>query len=345
MRLRQATTFERLLHQGITNLAVVLIAAIGIIQSPADTVDNALQLVQTIPLPGVKGKFDHLAIDLAQHRVFLAAKTNNTLEVIDLNSGRRIRSVNGFNEPQGVLYLPDNKQVVVANGGTGEVDLLDDTSLNVVQRFPFGADADNISYDADARRIYVACRDGAVGAIDMNTASKLADIRLPAHPEALAIERNGQRLFVNVPKSNTVFVLDRSTGRIIATWKLTKAKRNYTMALDENHGRLFVGCREPARVLVLESKTGRETSTFPIGGETDGMFYDSTHQRIYITGAEGTLDVVEQTDTDHYRALTRLPTAPLARTCLFVPELDQLLVAVPQQKDRDAELRVYQAHH
>src|ERR1041385_670171 len=132
MRLRQATTFERLLHQGITNLAVVLIAAIGIIQSPADTVDNALQLVQTIPLPGVKGKFDHLAIDLAQHRVFLAAKTNNTLEVIDLNSGRRIRSVNGFNEPQGVLYLPDNKQVVVANGGTGEVDLLDDTSLNVV---------------------------------------------------------------------------------------------------------------------------------------------------------------------------------------------------------------------
>jgi len=52
-----------------------------------------------------------------------------------------------------------------------------------------------------------------------------------------------------------------------------------------------------------------------------------------------------QVDPDHYRVVAKLLTAPLARTCLFVPELDRLFVAVPRQKDHDAELRVYQARH
>ena len=114
------------------------------------------------------------------------------------------------------------------------------------------------------------------------------------------------------------------------------------MAFDEGHSRLFVGCRNPASVVVLDSNTGREVATFPIGDETDDMFYDGAHQRIYVTGAEGTLDVVEQVDADHYRRLAKLLTAPLARTCLFVPELERLFVAMPRQKDHDAELRVYQ---
>jgi DNA-binding beta-propeller fold protein YncE len=293
----------------------------------------------------VKGKFDHLAVDLPGHRMFIAAKINNTLEVVDLKNGRRVRSVSGFHEPQGVLYLRDAKQVVVANGGNGEVLFLDGTSLDVVQRFPFGADADNVRYDAKAQRIYIACQDGAIGAIDLNATSKLSEIKLPAHPEALSIETRGHRLFVNVPKADTVFVLDRNKAEVSASWKLTKAKLNYTMALDQARGRLFVGCREPASVVVLDTATGRETATFPVGGETDCMFYDGAHQRIYVTGAEGTLDVVEQVDADHYHVLAKLLTAPLARTCLFVPELDRLYVAVPQQKDHDAELRVYQARH
>jgi hypothetical protein len=37
-----------------------------------------------------------------------------------------------------------------------------------------------------------------------------------------------------------------------------------------------------------------------------------------------------------------MATAPGARTSLWVPELDRLLVAVPRDGGRDAEIRVYQ---
>ncbi|HEY6169121.1 MAG TPA: hypothetical protein VI454_13850, partial [Verrucomicrobiae bacterium] len=250
-----------------------------------------------------------------------------------------------FHEPQGVLYLPDSKQVVVANGGDGEVQFLDGKSLKVVRHFGFGDDADNLRYDAVARHVYVAFRDGALGVIDATAGKKLGEAALPAHPEAFSIETRSRRMFVNVPKANAVFVLDRAKLEITGTWPLTAAKVNYTMALDEAHGRLFVGCREPASVVVLDTATGKAVATFHIGGDTDCIFFDGAHRRIYVTGGEGVLDVIEQTDADHYRALAQLKTGPLARTCLFVPELDKLFVAVPAQKNHDAEVRVYQAHH
>ena len=58
---------------------------------------QALRLVQTIPLPGVKGRLDHMAVDLEKKRAFVAAVTNNSLEVVDLASGKVIKSLTGFN--------------------------------------------------------------------------------------------------------------------------------------------------------------------------------------------------------------------------------------------------------
>ena len=104
--------------------------------------------------------------------------------------------------------------------------------------------------DAQARRVYVAAQDGVIGSIDLNTMEKLPEIKLPGHPEAFAIEMGGRRLFVNVPKTDSVLVIDRSKAEVVGRWQLTKAKGNYTMAFDEAHGRLFVGCRNPASVVL-----------------------------------------------------------------------------------------------
>src|SRR4051812_26271573 len=85
---------------------------------------SPLHLVQTIPLPGVEGRIDHLAVDLATHRLFVCALGNDTLEVVDLEKGRRIQSVPGFNEPQGIVFMPKTKTVVVASGGDGKLSFL-----------------------------------------------------------------------------------------------------------------------------------------------------------------------------------------------------------------------------
>src|SRR5512143_593164 len=83
-----------------------------------------LKLTQTIPLPGVKGRFDHFAIDPAGKRLFVAALGNNTLEVIDLAAGKRIRSLAGMSKPTGVLFLSKPDELIVANGDDGTLKIL-----------------------------------------------------------------------------------------------------------------------------------------------------------------------------------------------------------------------------
>ena len=44
---------------------------------------QTLRLVQTIPLSGVKGRLDHMGVDVEKKRLFLATVDNNTLEIVD----------------------------------------------------------------------------------------------------------------------------------------------------------------------------------------------------------------------------------------------------------------------
>ena len=67
-----------------------------------------LRLVQTIPLPAVHGRLDHMGVDLEQKRLFVAAVDNQTLEVLDLNRGRILKSLGGFKDTQDALFLGGN---------------------------------------------------------------------------------------------------------------------------------------------------------------------------------------------------------------------------------------------
>src|SRR5262249_56358352 len=111
--------------------------------------------VATIEMPGVKGRIDHLSIDLKRHRLFVAALGNNTVEVLDVESNRHEKSLPGFGEPQGVLYLPDSNRLYVANGGADRVDILDGDSFATVKRIAKLSHADNVRYDASAPKVAV----------------------------------------------------------------------------------------------------------------------------------------------------------------------------------------------
>src|SRR6267143_3324198 len=160
-------------------LAVVL--PVGL--QAADLVEPAA----TIALPAVKGRIDHFGVDLKRQRLFVAALGNDTLEVVDLKSSRRERSLDGFGEPQGVLYLSEFNRIYVANGGANRVDILDGTSLARIKSVEGLDDADNVRYDAGARKVYVGYGNGALRALDPATGGSSGDIRLAAHPESFQL--------------------------------------------------------------------------------------------------------------------------------------------------------------
>jgi DNA-binding beta-propeller fold protein YncE len=301
-----------------------------------------LRAVQTIPLSGVEGRIDHLAFDVKGQRLFVAALGNNTVEVIDLRAGKRVHTITGLHEPQGVGFIPESNQLFVANAKGGACDIFDAASFKRVKSVKFSDDADNVRYDASAGRVYVGYADGALGAIDAASGERRGDIKLDGHPESFQLEKSGPRIFVNIPTAQKIAVVDRAKATVVASWKV-EARDNFPMALGEDHHRLFVAARKPAKLLVFDTESGRVVATLDAPGDADDVFYDAAKRRIYVSGGEGVIGVFQQKDADHYEATGKIATAAGARTSLFVPELRRLYLAVPHRGSQGAEIRVYEA--
>jgi DNA-binding beta-propeller fold protein YncE len=293
-----------------------------------------------IAMPGVKGRIDHFGVDAKRHRLLVAALGNDTLEVLDVTERRRERSLDGFGEPQGILQVPETNRVFVANGSKNRVDILDAESLVPLGHANGLEDADNLRYDAAARKVYVGYGSGALRVLDATTGATAGDIALPGHPESFQLEKKGTRIFVNVPTAGRVSVVDRARRAVVTGWSVPAAA-NFPMALDEAGRRLFVGTRAPALLLVYDIDSGRVVARLPIGGDADDLFYSAARRRVYVVCGEGRIDVLRQNDPDHYVLEGSVTTSPRARTGLLVPEDDALYVGAPASGSMPARVLAY----
>ena len=321
--------------------SAVLVTACGSIFA-AHAEQKTFKLKQTIPLPGVEGRIDHLALDAASDRLFVCALGNNTVEVLDLRKGERIHSITGLGAPQGIAYIPELNRIFVANDKGGICRIYNGKSFEAVGALDFKDDADNVRYDSATKQIYVGFGSGGIGVVSAPEGKQVGSIKLSAHPEAFELEKNGKRIFVNVPNSRHVGVIDRDKSEVVATWKTDLAFANFPMALDEANHRLFVGCRLPSKLIVLNTESGDVVAKIDISGDPDDVFYDSKRHRIYAICGAGKIDIVEQTDPNNYKPSTKVDTADGARTGLLVPERDTLFVAVPHRGSQQAEIRWYE---
>ena len=300
-----------------------------------------LKLKQTIPLPGVEGRIDHFASDPSGQRLFVCALGNNTVEVLDLQKGERVHTITGLGAPQGVGYVPEVNRLFVANDKGGICKVYDGKSFQQISELNFKDDADNVRYDDAAKKVYIGFGSSGIAIINAADGKQIGSIKLSAHPEAFELEQNGRRIFVNVPNSRNVAVIDRDKGKVVATWKTDLAFGNFPMALDEANHRLFVGCRVPSKLVVLNTESGDVVAKIDISGDPDNVFYDGKRHRIYVICGAGKVDIIEQTDANTYEAFAKIDTADGARTGLFVPERDTLFVAVPHRGSQEAEIRCY----
>ena len=300
-----------------------------------------LPLTATIDLPNVSGRFDHFAIDLANKRLFAAALGNNSLEVIDLAANKHLQSIPNLKKPTGSAWILDLNRLAVASGDDGMCRFFDGNPLKLVGEIKNLDDADNVRYDATNKKLYIGYASGALAVIDPQKMQKIADIKLDTHPESFQLEKNGNRIFVNLPDAHQIAVVDRDKATVIAKWPMKNPSANFPMALDETHKRIFIGCRSPARVVVLDMDSGKNIATIPCVGDTDDLFYDATQTKIYISGGQGAITVIHQLDPDHYKSIGDQKTAPGARTSFFSPDLSALYLAVPHRGNQPAQIRVY----
>lgn len=312
-----------------------------------------LKLVQTIPLPGVEGRIDHMSVDVQGKRLFMAALGNQTVEVLDLAAGKRLQSIAGLENPEGLVYVPQTNLLFVAAGAQG-LNVYDGRSLKLLRSVSPVEGNDNVRYDPQSAAefgagvIFVSC-DVGLRAFDSRDGKALYEVPIATkagRPESFQIEKlsGSRRIFINMPQQGQIAVVDASKkGALIAKWPVEGFKQFFPMALDEPDHRLFIGSRNPPALVVFDTTSGRIVTSVAGVTNTDDLFYDAARKRIYMSAAEGVVAVFEQRDPDHYQLVAKVPTVPGATTSFFAPEFNRLYVGVPPYAGQPTKVLVYEA--
>jgi DNA-binding beta-propeller fold protein YncE len=299
-----------------------------------------LQLERKIPLGDIRGRIDHLAVDLKRQRLFVAELGNDTVGIVDLTAGNVIHRITGLKEPQGVGYEMSTDTLYVANAGDGSVRLFEGPDYIAKRRIDLGSDADNIRIDSNGEHVIVGYGDGALAIIDAATHDKVASVPLKAHPESFQIDESADRIFVNVPKARAIEVVDKTSRKKIASWSTAGGSANFAMALDHVRHDLLVAFRRPAELGVFSMADGSAMAPIATCGDIDDLFVDPKRDRVYVSCGEGFLDVLAAEGAS-YRRIAHIASASGARTSLFVPELDRLLLAVPAKAETPAAIWIF----
>jgi DNA-binding beta-propeller fold protein YncE len=300
---------------------------------------QSLRLVARTELPGYTGDFDHFEYDLKGNRLWLAAEDHGTVDVFDLKTVKRLNSAKGVvDTPHGILYVPSKQRLIVTDSGgdmvTRIIDAGSNKSAGAIKLAAPAADA--MGYDAPRQRLYIVnggrdakMQETYLSVIDPVTLERHGDLRFDTDKvEAMAIEQNGPKLYINVTGKNQLAVVDKDKLTVLATWPISEAEQNAPIAFDEPSKRLFVVTRKPGRLIVLNADTGASLAAFKAPERSDQVIWDAANRRVYVLGGEGYIGVFQQKDADHYDELPRVPSAPGAKTGILIPELKRLYVAV-----------------
>jgi DNA-binding beta-propeller fold protein YncE len=310
-------------------------------QASAQSADaGPLQLEAKIPLGDVRGRIDHMAVDLKRQRLFVAELGNDTVGIVDLPNQRLIHRITGLKEPQGVGYEPSSDTLYVANARDGSVQLFDGSDYKATGRIELGSDADNIRIDAATHRVLIGYGSGALAVIDPSTRKKVGEISLKAHPESFQINPDTSQIFVNLPNDRGIAVVDHVTQKQTGKWPLGNRGANFPMALDPARRHVLVIFRSPAELGVFSMTDGKPIANIEACGDADDLFIDAKRARVYVSCGAGFLDVLDAKDAA-YRRIARIPTVSGARTSFFVPEMDRLLVAVRASSGEPAAIWIF----
>ena len=305
--------------------------------------ENYLPLIKKILLPNVKGRIDHQDINLKDEIVYVAALGNNSVEVVDIRSGKDIYSITGLREPQGVCYIPQKHEIFVANGGNGDCYFFNASSFEKTGTIHLSSDADDVRYDSLSSKIYVGYGEGGIAVIDANTHTQTGDVKLPTHPEGFQIDNTANLILVNLPGKNMIGVIDLKQSKLINTWFSNSPAANFPIAIDTSRHYVFVGYRHPAKLVVSDERTGKEISTNNMVSDVDDLYFDNYKKRVYVSGGGGFINIFQEDGVKLFKQIANIPTRNGARTSLFVPKLKIFILAQRSESNNPAQLLVYKS--
>ena len=129
--------------------------------------------------------------------------------VIDLASGKLLRTYPSGQDPECFDLSPDGKRLYVSNEETAEMSVLDLAKGKIIKRVKVGGEPEGVTVRPDGKVVYVTCEaDNTVAAVDTRSFKLLAQIATGPRPRAIAFSGDGASAFVTAENASQLTVID-----------------------------------------------------------------------------------------------------------------------------------------
>ncbi len=256
-------------------------------------------------LLGGDGGWDYVVPDPPSHRLYIARQTR--LMVVDEESGKLIGEVADIHGAHGTAVLPSSGHGFATSSLDQSVNIFDLKTLKVVGKVPAAEDADGIILDESTKRVFTMNGDAnSSTAIDGVTGKVIGNVALGGKPEYAASSGDGM-IYANLADKNEIVEINAKTTTAGRRWSTAPCEHPVSMAIDTVNKRLFSGCRSGV-LAISDYAAGKVITTVPIGKGVDGTAYDPATGDIFVSNADGTLNIIHEDSPDTYRSVQTLTT-------------------------------------
>lgn len=183
--------------------------------------NNAIEIVDAsngkslgqIPANGAHG----IAVVTAKGKGFFTNGRTGTVTVFDLKTFKPIQNIKVGENPDAIIYDPFSKSVIVMNGRSKDVMVIDPDALQVTKTIPLGGKLEFAA--ADKGHVYVNVEDTAeIADLDSKSWVVLHRWKLAGceEPSGLALDRNTKHLFA-VCGNKEMVIVNAKTGSLLQT--------------------------------------------------------------------------------------------------------------------------------
>lgn len=286
-------------RRGIGVVLLLALPAIGMLSVAVSMTQAHGPIVRTIAVGQVSGggsthvtQMD-LALDAATRRAFVSNADDDTVSVLDVDSGALLstvtlgpRGIAGYN-PMPVVADPRDGHIFA--GANGALYMLNATTGVVISITPLGQTPLNLAVDERAGRVFAMSERGIMSIFDARTAALLRHVDVNGVPGTLIVDAVAGRIAV-LARDNSVRLLDARSGADLHVVSLTDTLT--FLAADPWTGRLFVGSPQrnnTAGVLrMLDVRTGRVLRAIPVApGAAWGHAVATRDGRLFVATASG----------------------------------------------------------
>jgi len=297
------------MRTNITAMTFFVVLAGAALANAASSTDYVVE--NSIHLEGDMG-WDLLTVDDSSSRLFLSH--GDRVDVVDLTMGKAVGIVSGLKGAHAIATVPSANKGYATSGKDSTVVIFDLKTYATIARIPAGGvKPDAILFEPVSKRVFVGLAgSNALSAIDVDSSKVVGTVALQGNPELMAVDGNGL-LYVAIEDKSQVVAIDARTLKVTATWALKPGVEPTGLALDPVTHRLFAGCSNHL-LMILDANTGKVVDQIRIGDHIDGVAFDPVLKRVYSSGGDGTLTVVQEESADKFRLLEVVTTKRGART-------------------------------